>query len=235
MRFDLLIAGGELADPGSGRRGRFDVGIADERVPAVEETLPREAAAETVEAEGLLVTPGLIDLHTHAFPDVTYWGVDADALAPAAGVTTWIDAGSAGAFTIRGFRRFVAEPARVRIKAFLNVSSIGLVAPSWEVAARRYLDEEQCVRAVEANRDFVVGLKVRIARFTVGRLGLEPLDVALRLAEQAGLPLMTHIGHGPPALGDVLARLRPGDILTHCATAASMALVDGSGAIVPGV
>ena len=69
---------------------------------------------------------------------MTYWGVDADALAPSAGVTTWVDAGSAGAFTIRGFRRFVVEPARVRIKAFLNVSSIGLVAPSWEVASRRY-------------------------------------------------------------------------------------------------
>src|SRR3954451_879049 len=103
MRFDLLIAGGELVDPGSGRRGRFDVGIADGRVAAVEETLPREAAAESVEAEGLLVTPGLVDLHTHAFPDVTYWGVDADALAPAAGVTTWIDAGSAGGCPIRGF------------------------------------------------------------------------------------------------------------------------------------
>jgi dihydroorotase len=234
MRFDLLIAGGELVDPGSGRRGRFDIGIADGRIAAVEETLPREAAAEIVEAEGLLVTPGLVDLHTHAFPDVTYWGVDADALAPAAGVTTWIDAGSAGAFTIRGFRRFVADPARVRIKAFLNVSSIGLVAPSWEVASRRYLDERACLDAVEANRDFVVGLKVRIDRFTVGPLGLEPLEVALRLAAEAGLPLMVHIGDGPPELGPLLERLRPGDILTHCTTAATMApVVDGE--VVPGV
>src|SRR3954447_364803 len=234
MRFDLLIAGGELVDPGSGRRGRFDVGIADGRVAAVEETLPREAAAEIVEAEGLLVTPGLVDLHTHAFPDATYWGVAADALAPAAGVTTWIDAGSAGAFTIRGFRRFVAEPARVRIKAFLNVSSIGLVAPSWGGAAPRYLDEGACLDAVEANRDFVVGLKVRIDRFTVGPLGLEPLEVALRLAARVELPLMVHIGQGPPELGPLLERLRPGDILTHCTTAATMAPVV-AGKVVPGV
>jgi dihydroorotase len=230
MTFDLLIAGGEL--PG---RGQFDVAIADGKIASVDTRIPHDVAREVVDATGLLVVPGLVDLHAHVFPDVTYWGVDADALAPAAGVTTWVDAGSAGAFTIRGFRRFVVEPARVRIKAFLNVSSIGLVAPSWEVAARRYLDEEQCLRAVEANRDLVVGLKVRIDRFTVGRLGLEPLEVALRLAGQAELPLMTHIGHGPPALGEVLARLRPGDILTHCATAASMSLVDGSGTVVPGV
>jgi dihydroorotase len=150
-------------------------------------------------------------------------------------VTTWVDAGSAGAFTVRGFRRFVADPARVRIKAFLNVSSIGLVAPSWEVAARRYLDEEQCLRAVDANRDFVVGLKVRIDRFTVGGLGLEPLEIALRLAEQAELPLMTHIGQGPPPLAGVLERLRPGDILTHCATAASMSVLDESGEVIPAV
>jgi dihydroorotase len=235
MRFDLLIAGGELLDPASGRHGRFDLGIADGRVAAVEQALPQDAAAEVVDATGLLVTPGLVDLHTHAFPDVTYWGVDADALAPAAGVTTWIDAGSAGAFTIRGFRRFVADRAQVRIKAFLNVSSIGLVAPSWEVASRRYLDEDACLAAVEEHRgDFVIGLKVRIDRFTVGPLGLEPLEVALRLAARAELPLMVHIGHGPPELDPLLGRLRPGDILTHCATAATMAPVV-AGRVVPGV
>jgi dihydroorotase len=234
MRFDLLIAGGELLDPGTPRRGRRDVGIADGRVVAVEPSLPHDAAAEVVDATGLLVVPGLVDLHTHVFPDVTYWGVDADALAPSAGVTTWVDAGSAGAFTIRGLRRFVVERSRVRIKAFLNVSSIGLVAPSWEVASRRYLDEDACLTAVEANRDLVVGLKVRIDRYTVGALGLEPLEVALRLAARAELPLMVHIGEGPPPLGELLARLRPGDILTHCTTAASMALVR-DGAVVPGV
>jgi dihydroorotase len=231
--FDLLIAGGELLDP-AGKQGRFDVGIADGRIAAVEPSLPHDTAAELVDASGLLVVPGLVDLHTHVFPDVTYWGVDADALAPSAGVTTWVDAGSAGAFTIRGLRRFVVEPAQVRIKAFLNVSSIGLVAPSWEVAARRYLDEDACLDAVEANRDLVVGLKVRIDRYTVGTLGLEPLDVALRLGERAGLPLMVHIGQGPPPLGELLTRLRPGDILTHCTTAASMALVV-DGEVVPGV
>lgn len=233
MAVDILLVGGEVLDPASGRAGRADVAVRDGRVAAVGPGLAREGAAAAVDCCGRVVVPGLIDLHAHVGRDLGYWGIDADAHAPGSGVTTWVDAGSTGGYAVAGLRRLVAEPARVRILAFLNVSSIGLVAPSWELSARHHLDEELCVGMARAHEGFVVGVKARIDRFTVGTLGLEPLHVALRCAQRAGLPLMVHIGHGPPPVDDVLELLRPGDVLTHCTTAASMRLVDDAGRVRP--
>ena len=178
-----------------------------------------------LDARGQLVTPGLVDLHTHVYRGATYWGIDADALAWRTGVTTWLDVGSAGAYTIAGFREWIAGPARVRIRALLNISSIGLVAENWELANLGHLDVGLCRTLVDANRDLVLGVKVRMGSPTVGENGLEPLRRARRAAEETGLPLMVHIAHAPPAIADVLALMRPGDILTHCATGASMRLV----------
>ena len=98
MRFDLLIKGGELADPATGRHGRFDVAIRRDRVADVAPEIPAATAFEVIDASGLLVTPGLIDLHAHVYRGATYYGVDADEIGARSGVTSWIDAGSAGAF-----------------------------------------------------------------------------------------------------------------------------------------
>jgi dihydroorotase len=201
-----------------------DVGVRDGRIAAVAPALDRVGAA-IADAAGLLVVPGLVDLHTHVMPRFTYWGVDPDPLAARSGVTTWVDAGSAGAYGIDGLRRDVAGRCTARVRAFLNISSIGLAAPSFELANRAYLDEGLCAEMAARNAGFVVGIKARIDRFTVGALGLEPLHAALRAAERAQLPLMVHIAHGPPEVERVLDELRPGDIVTHCATPASMALV----------
>ena len=104
MRFDLLIRGGEVVDPGGGREGRLDVAIRRGRIAAVDHGIPADAAAEVIDAGGRHVTPGLVDLHTHVYRGVTFWGIDADAVAWRTGVTTFLDAGSAGAFTLQGFR-----------------------------------------------------------------------------------------------------------------------------------
>jgi len=224
-RFDLLVADGELLDPGAGLAGRLDVAVAGGRVAAVGADIPRKSARSVIDAQGQLVTPGLVDLHTHVYRGATYWGIDADALAWRTGVTTWLDVGSAGAYTIAGFREWIAEPARVRIRALLNISSIGLVAENWELANLGHLDVGLCRALVDANRDLVLGVKVRMGSPTVGENGVEPLRRARRAADETGLPLMVHIAHAPPAIADVLALMRPGDILTHCATGASMRLV----------
>ncbi len=150
-----------------------------------------------------------------------------------AGRRRWVDAGSAGGYAIGGLRRFVAGPAQVRVLAFLNVSSIGLVARSWELANEHYLDEELCARMAAEHEGFIVGIKARIDRDTVGGLGIEPLRAAVRVAERAGLPVMAHVAHGPPELEDVLGELRPGDVLTHCATPASMGPLDERGRVRP--
>jgi dihydroorotase len=222
--FDLVVAGGRVLDPAGVGVLDADVGVRDGRIAAVAPALERVGAA-IADAAGLLVVPGLVDLHTHVVPRFTYWGVDPDPLAARSGVTTWVDAGSAGAYGIDGLRYDVAARCMARVRAFLNISSIGLTAPSFELANRAYLDEGLCAEMAARHAGFVVGIKARIDRFTVGALGLEPLHAALRASERVRLPLMVHIAHGPPQVERVLDQLRPGDIVTHCATPASMALV----------
>src|SRR5579883_2768491 len=126
--YDLLIRGGEVIDPANDRVGRLDVAVSDGVIAAVGPDLPVEDAARVVDAQGLYVTPGLIDLHTHCYWGATYWGIEPDPVSARSGVTTWLDAGSAGAYTFPGFRRYVVEASRTRIFALLNVTSIGLVA-----------------------------------------------------------------------------------------------------------
>jgi len=229
MRFDLLIKGGEVVDPGGGREGRLDVAIDRERIAAVDAAIPAESAFRVVDAEGQYVTPGLVDLHTHVFHKVTYWGIDPDPPGASSGVTTWNDAGSAGALTLPGLREFVADRARVRITAFLNISNIGLVGENHECANLAYLDVDLFRCLADRNRDLVRGVKVRMGTPTVGENGLEPLRRARRAAEECELPLMVHIAFGPPGIDDVLELMRPGDVLTHCFTGLLMKIVDDEG------
>ncbi len=198
MRFDLLIRGGEVVDPGGGREGRLDVAINRDRIAAVDSAIPADAAYRVVDAEGQYVTPGLVDLHTHVFHKVTYWGINPDPVGASSGVTTWNDAGSAGALTLPGLREFVVDRARVRITAFLNISNIGLVGENHECANLAYLDVDLFRRLADRNRDLVRGVKVRMGTPTVGENGLEPLRLARRAAEECELPLMVHIAFGPP-------------------------------------
>jgi dihydroorotase len=227
--FDLLIQGGELVDPATGTRGRFDVAVRDGRVAAVERSLAHVAAAEVVDATGMYVTPGLVDLHTHVYPGVTYWGIWPDPIAAQTGVTTWIDAGSAGAYTVSGLHDFVVEQSAVGIYAFLNIATIGLVHPTHELALLEYCDVELCQRMAEAYPDFVRGIKVRMGVDTVGPHGLEPLARARQAADALGLPLMAHLYISPPNVSAVLDLLRPGDIVTHCLIGSDMRLADVAG------
>ncbi len=229
--FDLLIKGGELIDPGGERAGQLDLAVANGRVAAVDRDIPAEAAARVVDASGQYVTPGLVDLHTHIFHRVSFWGIDPAPVAARSGVTTWLDAGSAGAYGLAGFREYIARPSALRLYALLNISAIGLTGITGELANLDYCDAGLCARVIERNRDLVRGVKARIDRYTLGASGLEPLRRAREVADACALPLMVHIAIGPPAIEEVLAYLRPGDILTHCCTGHSMRLVDDAGAL----
>ena len=229
MNFDLLIKGGEVVDPGSGYGGRLDVAIKRDRIAAVERDIPAGSAVRVLDATGRYVTPGLVDLHTHVFHGVSFYGVRADPVAARSGVTTWLDVGSSGAFNFPGFRDFIAAPARARIYGLLNISSIGLTAQSGEVGNLDYCDVDMCCKLIDLNRDLLLGVKVRIDVNTVRDQGIEPLRRAREAADRCELPLMVHIGDGPPALKDVLGHMRPGDILTHCSTGRGMRVVDDDG------
>jgi dihydroorotase len=182
MRYDVLLRGGEVVDPGGGNEGRLDVAVARGRIAAVAPEIPPDSAVTIVDAAGQIVTPGLVDLHTHVFHKVTYWGIDPDPVAARTGVTTWNDAGSAGALTVPGFRDFAARPAEVEVTAFMNISCIGLVCDDYELANDHYLDVDLFRRLAEQHSDLVLGVKVRIATRT------SRPTVSSLYAAPAGLP-----------------------------------------------
>jgi dihydroorotase len=218
MPYDLLLTGGDVIDGGGGHTGRHDVAIRDGRIAAVGAGLPRDDAREIVDVTGRLVTPGLVDLHTHVHPGATYWGIDPDPVAWYSGVTTWVDAGSSGAYTIDALRAAVAR-LRVRVPVLLNISGVGLTGRTGESRDLANCDVDLAVDTVLRHRDLIRGIKVRIDAETVGANGVQPLVRGLEAARACGLPLMVHIGAAPPKLDEVLALLRPGDIVTHCASA----------------
>src|SRR5262245_48107482 len=122
-QYDLLIHGGTVIDPGQGIHAPLDVAFAGGRVAALAADIPAAEARETLDASGHLVTPGLIDLHVHAYWGVSHYGIDPDPHFVARGATTVVDAGSAGAATFDAFRRFLIDTATTRILARLNISA----------------------------------------------------------------------------------------------------------------
>jgi len=226
VSWDLLIRGGDVLDPAQpGGPRRADIAVSGGRIAAVGPDLTGPAA-EAVDARGLLVTPGLIDLHTHVYAGATYWGIDPDPTAWHSGVTTWVDAGSAGAYSFPAFAR-AAQRYTVAVPAFLNISAIGLIAPVGESRDLKLCDVDLAVATVRAYQETVAGIKVRMDRHTVGWNGLEPLRRAIEAASAHGLPVMVHIGAAPPSLGELLPLLRPGDIVTHCASGIAAAQTPG--------
>lgn len=213
--FDLIVRGGTVVDPSSGRHGAADIAVRDGRVAAILAAGDVSAARRVVDATGCLVVPGLIDLHAHVYASVTPLSVDADPLAARSGTATHVDAGSAGAATFDGFRRFIVERSRSRVLAFLNISVIGLAAMP-ECGYGRFVDANECLRVAEANRDVIVGIKIRASRNAIGEdNSAEPVRHAVAVARAAGMPVMMHLGDPPPTFEDGLAQLRGGDIVTH--------------------
>jgi len=217
---DLILRGGRVIDPAAGIDATCDVGFVDGHVAAVAPRIAGTARDER-DVSGSIVTPGMIDLHTHVYWGGTSIGVEAEPIARRSGTTTFVDAGTAGPGNFPGFRRHIIEASPLRILAYLNVSFAGIFAFSrtvmvGESSDLRLLDLNECVRVARENLDLIVGVKVRVGRGASGSRGIAPLDMALEVADELGLPLMAHIDHPPPSRKEVLQRLRPGDILTHC-------------------
>lgn len=218
MSLDLVLTGGRVICPGSGLDQVTDIGFAAGKVAAIG---PDLAGTSRRDVAGRIVVPGLIDLHTHVYWGGTSLGVDAADFARASGVTTLVDAGSAGPGNFAGFRAHVIDPAPVRIIAFLHVSHAGIFGFSNRVAMGesediRLMDPITAVAVARRNKDVIAGIKIRLGRHASGDQGMAPFAYALQVAEETGLPLMVHIDEPPPSYDQVVAALRPGDILTHC-------------------
>ena len=216
---DLILKGGRVIDPSQGLDGIMDVGFAAGKVAAVAPSL-KESGADVRDVSGRIVSPGLIDLHTHVYWGGTSLGIDAEEFCRTSGVTTAVDTGSAGPGNFMGFRKHVIERSEVRILAYLHVSHAGIYGFSNTVMVGesediRLMDPVTAAEVADANRDVIVGIKVRVGRHASGDQGVAPLDIALQVAEETGLSLMAHIDEPPPSYEEVIARLRPGDVLTH--------------------
>ncbi len=233
MAYDLVLKGGTVVDPGNAVHAPLDVAVRDGCVAAVSADVPTGEADVVLDMRGCLIAPGLIDLHTHCYWGATYWGIEPDPVSARSGVTTWVDAGSAGAYNFPAFRRYVVEASRSRVLALLNVSTIGLVAPTYELTNPAYCDVDAGEIVVEANRDCIRGIKARVDRATTGEIGVEGLRRARMLADRVRLPLMVHIASAPPHLQEIAGFLRAGDILTHCFTGQDNRLVDPAGNVLP--
>ena len=218
MAYDLILRGGRVIDPSQNIDRVCDVAFKDGKVAEVGARLGE--ARETRDAAGKIVTPGLIDLHTHVYWGGTSLGVDAAALARSGAVTTFVDTGSAGPGNFAGFRSHVIETSPVRIIAYLNISFAGIYGFSKRVMVgesgdQRLLAPVDAVEVADANRDVLAGIKVRVGRHASGTSGIVPLEMARQAADELGMPMMVHIDEPPPTLEEVLERMRPGDILTH--------------------
>jgi dihydroorotase len=233
--YDLILRGGRIIDPANGADLVADIAFLGGRVAAVGAGIDGPARV-TQDVSGCIVAPGLIDLHTHVYWGATSISVPPEIAARDSGVTTLVDAGSAGAGNFHGFRAHIIERSPIRILAFLNISFPGIYAYSanvmvGETADLRLLNIRDCVRVIAEHRDVIAGIKVRIGLMTSETTGIAPLDIAIEAAEAAGLPVMAHIDNPPPTRQEILSRLRPGDILTHCFKPFPNSLLDNHSAV----
>ena len=217
--FDLVITGGRIIDPSQSIDRITDIAFKAGKVAALGEGLA--AKADHVEtAKDRIVTPGLIDLHTHVYWGGTSLGVDPMVLARG-GCTTLVDTGSAGPGNYPGFLEHVIKPCPVRIMAYLNVSFAGIYGFSKRIMVGesgdlRLMAPLDTVEVARANRDTLAGIKVRVGFHASGNSGLVPLEIARQVADEVDMPMMVHIDVPPPTLTEVLGLMRKGDVLTHC-------------------
>jgi dihydroorotase len=199
--------------------GPVDVLVgADGRIAAVGSGFETPAEAHRIEAAGAYLSPAWVDLHAHVWHGGTDISIRPSLCGLRRGVATIVDAGSAGEANFAGFREFVIERAEERVRAFLNIGSIGLVACNRvsELIDMRSIDIDRTLACVEANRDVVVGIKVRASGVILGAWGMTPVRIAKKVAKILKLPLMVHVGEPPPLYDEVLEVLTAGDVVTHC-------------------
>lgn len=233
--FDLLIRNGEVRDPGRGFRARADVGIREGRIAAIGPSLPAANARDVVDARGLYVTPGLVDLHTHVyFGGGSVPGIDADPVAARSGVTTWVDAGSFAYDNVAGFRRYIVDRSQVRVYGFVYLYPANrdpqADAVKYVRAAMRPTAE-----AVKANREMLLGVKVQIGANMNGRFSPEFLKIARELCDEHKLKLMVHVSDAPPEVPQIMEQMRAGDIITHSYTGHGTSLAEAAGKLKAGV
>jgi dihydroorotase len=227
-------------DPSQGLSAERDIAIAGHTVSRVDTNIPESEAREVLDARGRIVTPGLIDIHVHVYDGVAPLGIPADPNCIAKGVTTAVDAGSAGAHTFPGLRKYVINVVDTRVYALLNISVVGQSTlsndnPYGELLDLRYANARLAIRTIERNRDVILGVKIRLTSNIAGDHDLEALKLAREAADAVRLPLMVHIGGTHSPLAAILDMLKQGDVITHSFGGFRGGILDDRGRILPEV
>jgi dihydroorotase len=228
-QFDLLLRGGRVIDPASGRDDVADIGIRGDVIAAIEPAIPAEAARQVLDVAGKIVTAGMIDTHAHVYQHVTgRFGLNADMVGVRSGVTTLVDQGGPSCMTIPGFRHFIVEPAESRVLCFISMYLVGGMEGHLYPAlyGPEQVDVKATIRAGRANADIVRGVKAHAEIGGASRWGLEVVKLGKRIASELGLPLYIHLGQLWPVKDGVtidpdevvralMPLMEPGDVLAH--------------------
>jgi dihydroorotase len=235
--YDLLITGGAVLDPGGGVKGRLDIAVEDGRIAWIGTGLPPAQAEQTLDVGGRLVVPGLIDLHAHAYGGVVPIASDPDVAGVYSGVTTVVDAGSAGVQTLPAFLEMVVPRARTEVIPFVNIGRAGILNFP-PVQSPADVDVPAAIRAIQRSHGCVRGVKFHAMRAAFAAMGIEVMRAAGKIARETGVPLMVHIGDWltPEAFTgtqELLPLMERGDIVTHMMTRNPGRLLDQGGGILP--
>ena len=225
MSYELIIKGGRVIDPSVGIDAVRDVAISAGKIAAVAPNITA-GAADTIDARGKIVAPGLIDIHTHAGRSK-----EGPPMCLEDGVTGWVDAGSGGADNMNEVAA-VARGAPQIGRCLINIARTG-VAPGGELQDLTRANVDLARGAIARNRDVVVGVKARMSNNVAGANDLEALRRAQAAAD--GLPVMIHVGQNYSPLRSYLSLLKRGDIVTHIYAPAPNGLLDDKGKLIPEV
>jgi dihydroorotase len=233
--FDLLLIGGTVLNPATNVNQKLDVGVSGDRVTAIQTNLPRANAKKTLDVTGCYVTPGLIDFHVHSYWGVNPYGCNLDSLCLATGVTTTMDAGSAGPVNFLGFRKLVYEQSKTRMLGFVALAQHGVLNTPGELLNLGFADSEGAAGTVGNNRDIGIGIKLRLHKKSIGENSREALRLAIKAGEATRTPVMVHVGDTAIGMDEIADTLRPGDIITHCYTPQRPSIIDNAGKLLPQV
>jgi dihydroorotase len=231
--FELILTGGTVLNPATGINEKLDVGVTHGRVAAIQADLPRADAKRVLDVDGCYVTPGLIDFHVHSYWGVNPYGCNLDALCLATGVTTTMDAGSAGPTNFLGFRKLVYEQSKTRMLNFVALAQHGVLNAPGELLLLGFADSDGAAETVGNNRDVSVGIKVRLHKKAIGENSREALRLAIKAGEATSTPIMVHVGDTAIGMDEIADTLRPGDVITHCYTPQKPSIIDESGKLLP--
>jgi dihydroorotase len=233
--YDILIKNGTLIDPSRNINAVRDIALSDGKVAAVGESISDSLASEVFDATDLIVTPGLIDLHVHVYRGASHYGIEPDISNVAKGVTTALDAGSAGARTFPAFRKYVLERADTRLYALLNISGMGMISPNiGELEDIRWANIQEAVRSGRENRDYIIGIKARLGHVQAADNDEAALKLAIQAADVLGGFVMIHVGSTKAPLEELVNWLRPGDVVTHMYHGHTHGVLDSSGKVIDG-